>query len=61
MLEQIEDTTETEKVKLLWDDVQYIETQMCNLKSDLRYVMALIEAFERELGYVKVGVKLCPQ
>lgn len=55
MLEQDQDITENRNVKLLWDDLQYIKIQLQNLKSDLRYVTALIIAFERELSYVKVS------
>ena len=60
MLEQVQDNTISQEVKLLWDELIYIQTQLNNLHSDLRYVMALIEAAERELSYVKVGVP-CPQ
>jgi len=60
MLEQVQDNTDAQNVKLLWEELQYIETQILNLKSDLRYVMALIEGFEREFSYVKEGT-LCLQ
>ena len=47
-------------VKMLWNDVQYIDTQIQALKSDLRYVMKLIEAFESELAFNKKEI-LCGQ
>lgn len=53
MLKQVNDTTEYTNVNELFNDLEFIERQLTNLKSDIMYMLRLIEASERELSYIK--------
>jgi prefoldin subunit 5 len=43
----------------LWNDLQYIDTQIHNLKSDIKYVMVLIARMESEIDFAKKEMESC--
>lgn len=58
-MECLDHTADNENVNLLWREVQYIDLQIRNLRSDLKYIQTLIETAEREIQFAKKEIESC--
>lgn len=59
MLEYTNDSHQNLNMQQLWNDLQYIDTQIHNLKSDIKYVMVLIARMESEIDFAKKEMESC--
>ena len=46
-------------VKMLWNDVEFIDLQIRNLKTDVKYIMNLISRLETEIDFARKEIESC--